>query len=92
MSEQNPDCYNYFWINLILVCSTIGFFMAYRSEKGHKDSNTWIVVATILYFIMLIESFVGKTCSFLSNIESADRGREVINEVRIKPPSVEFRI
>ncbi len=41
---------------------------------------------------MIIESFCSRTYAFFSNIESANRGQEVINAVRVNPPAVKFDI
>jgi hypothetical protein len=44
------------------------------------------------YIFMISEAFCGKTFSFFNNIETADRGRDIIDNVRCKPPSVIFKI
>ncbi len=29
LADQNPDCYNHFWANLLLVAISVGFFYGY---------------------------------------------------------------
>jgi hypothetical protein len=84
LADQNPDCFNYFWVNLGLVLITAGLVYGWSQidayaggtydRKKEESKNIMIGFICAFYIGMIIESFCSRTFSFFNNIESADRG------------------
>ena len=89
-SEQNPDCFHLSWLNFILVLCIVGCLIGYHfsySNQTKNDKNLFFVAA-FFYIVMIVETSYSRTYKFLANIESTDHIQEIINTVRVNPPTV----
>jgi hypothetical protein len=46
----------------------------------------------MFYMIMWVETLCGRTFSFMRNVEPASRVGHVVNDVRMRPPHLDFSI
>lgn len=92
MDEQNPDCYNLMWLNLLFCLLAIGFLATYFALFYNYNSTMYLVLAIIFYIVQISETFCGRTWGFLNNIEPVNVAIPIINNFRSKYPIVEFHM
>jgi hypothetical protein len=78
LSDQNPDCFQSAYLNLIFVI----IFWACIVTYSQGENGLAIMGAILFYLIMLCETCCSKTKKFLDTIESADRITELINFIK----------
>ena len=91
MGDQNPDCYNLMPLNLFIVVLFI-LFVCFSIQSNSKDRSVYIAFAVIIYILLVVETAMSRTYAFLSHIKPADHITCHINDLRMKPPLVNYVI
>ena len=92
LGDQNPDCYNFMPLNLLLVLFFIYTVHLCIQNRGTENHKLYVLLAIFAYILMVAEGMRSRTAAYLSNIKPADYVTCHINEMKMKSPQINYFI